>query len=233
MTATHSERNPKRKHHQSPQVRKPARPRKQRVIINRADDATIDRPKRKRQTPIQIRKQPRPQKQPKGSGTAPPTNTEPIESLTQSPHIRRSIPELIAYIHNRPNAVDPRRKRGKARVRGGGVGGRGRGEGSRRRGNHRPRRPWRRRAQLNHIRYTTHSHPYRWGTNSHDAMDSHDPPPSLNRGEVLGQVTGITPTTNQRIQPRHPSTTKRTPRNHIHNRELATEYTTLKNTALP
>ena len=110
-------RNNKRKHYLPPQVRKHARPQKQRTCTSSADTPPLNQSKRKRQSQIQIRKPSRPRKQPKGPTGGPQADHPPLEA-TNITHNRRSIEQLITYIHStRPtSSATTRRRHRQARV---------------------------------------------------------------------------------------------------------------------
>ena len=109
-------RNTKRKHYLPPQVRKHARPQKRRTYTSLADASPPNLSKRKRQTQIQLRKPSRPRKQSKGPTEGPQADL-PLEDVNIT-HKRRSIYQLIAYIHStRPtSAATTRRRQRQVRV---------------------------------------------------------------------------------------------------------------------
>jgi len=110
-------RNTKRKHYLPPQVRKHARPQKRQALTSLADVSPPTHLKRKRQLSIQIRKPCRPRKQQKSPTEGPQADHPPSED-NNTTHKRRSIDQLIAYIHStRPSsAASTRRRQRQARV---------------------------------------------------------------------------------------------------------------------
>ena len=110
-------RNTKRKHYLPPQVRKHARPQKRQALTSLADVSPPTHLKRKRQLSIQIRKPCRPRKQQKSPTEGPQADHPPSED-NNTIHKRRSIDQLIAYIHStRPSsAASTRRRQRQARV---------------------------------------------------------------------------------------------------------------------